>query len=654
MGKPVDVELGGAAGLEIAGGGGGGGVWSFTNAIGRAVSFRCVFVLALAVGVLIPALLLLVPTRGHGFLSDDPDVLSAEIQVGFTLEKPVSFLAAHMDKLGGDIFEEIGIPNSKVSIVSMRSLTSKYSTYVVFSVLPSPKDASISLPALSVLRSSLIEMMLNQVNLSLTPSLFGHPSSVELLRFPGGITVIPEQSGSVWADPLFNFVLNNSIYQILGNITELKDQLKLGLNLRSYEKVYLQFRNEIGSSVDAPATIEASLTRTPSSLLRSPTVRNCASFQAVVDAVSYTHLDVYKRQHLHPHLLLRAAAGPAHPLLLLALPLAVLLVLLLLLLRDDHHLVLLAAAAAAALAAAAGAARLLRGRLRLRRSPGSGSVQWFIGDEDDKPQKRDKGKGGAPHGRVVREGVEFYSNGDCYEGEFHKGRCNGSGVYNFFGKGKYEGDWVDGKYDGYGIESWARGSRYRGQYRQGLRHGHGVYRFYSGDCYAGEWAGGQSHGIGAQTCSDGSSYVGEFKCGVKHGLGSYHFRNGDRYAGEYFGDKIHGFGVYSFANGHCYEGSWHEGKKQGFGMYTFRNGDKRSGDWDSGTLKSPLSPTDPSVQRAVQAAQRAAENAFCLPRVDEQVHKTVMAANRAATAARVAAIKAVQNRMDGKFCDTYV
>jgi hypothetical protein len=144
-------------------------------------------------------------------------------------------------------------------------------------------------------------------------------------------------------------------------------------------------------------------------------------------------------------------------------------------------------------------------------------VHWFIDD--------DSSAATSPHARVVREGVEFYSNGDCYEGEFHKGRCNGAGVYNFFGKGKYEGDWVDGKYDGYGIESWARGSRYRGQYRQGLRHGHGVYRFYSGDCYAGEWAGGQSHGIGAQTCSDGSSYVGEFKCGVKHGLGSYHFRS---------------------------------------------------------------------------------------------------------------------------------
>lgn len=41
-------------------------------------------------------------------------------------------------------------------------------------------------------------------------------------------------------------------------------------------------------------------------------------------------------------------------------------------------------------------------------------------------------------------------------------------------------------------------------------------------------------------------------------------------------------------------------------------------------------------------------------RVDDQINKAVMAANRAATAARVAAVKAVQNRMDGKYYDTYV
>ncbi|KAJ9146329.1 hypothetical protein P3X46_028609 [Hevea brasiliensis] len=276
-------------------------------------------------------------------------------------------------------------------------------------------------------------------------------------------------------------------------------------------------------------------------------------------------------------------------------------------------------------------------------------VQWFIGESNaDSKSKIRKEKS------IIREGVEFYSNGDFYEGEFHKGKCSGSGVYNYLVNGRYEGDWIDGRYDGYGIENWARGSRYRGQYRQGLRHGYGVYKFYTGDSYAGEWCNGQSHGVGVQTCSDGSCYLGEFKCGVKHGIGVYHFRNGDRYAGEYFGDKIHGFGVYHFANGHCYEGSWHEGRKQGYGMYTFRNGDAKCGEWDGGVLKSPVPLLTDSVLRAVQAARKTAEGAINLRPVDEQVNKAVQAANRAATAARVAAVKAVQNQMEGKFCDTNV
>ncbi|KAM3683168.1 hypothetical protein ACJW30_12G124600 [Castanea mollissima] len=289
---------------------------------------------------------------------------------------------------------------------------------------------------------------------------------------------------------------------------------------------------------------------------------------------------------------------------------------------------------------------------------GSKPVQWFIGGDHHQSHQNSMEKTqriiNSSNKKITREGVEFYSNGDFYEGEFHKGRCNGSGVYNYFVNGRYEGDWIDGRYDGYGIESWARGSRYKGQYRQGLRHGFGVYRFYTGDSYAGEWCNGQSHGIGVQTCSDASCYVGQFKCGVKHGLGCYHFRNGDRYAGEYFGDKIHGFGVYHFANGHCYEGSWHEGRKQGYGMYTFRNGERRCGEWDGGTLKHPLPPVTDTVLRAVEAARKTAESAINHSRVDEPVNKAVMAANRAATAARVAAVKAVQNRMDGKFCDTNV
>ncbi|KAJ7961881.1 putative 1-phosphatidylinositol-4-phosphate 5-kinase [Quillaja saponaria] len=252
--------------------------------------------------------------------------------------------------------------------------------------------------------------------------------------------------------------------------------------------------------------------------------------------------------------------------------------------------------------------------------------------------------------------VQVYRNGDVYEGEFHKGQCSGSGVYYYYMSGRYEGDWVDGKYDGYGMETWARGSRYRGQYRQGLRHGFGVYRFYTGDVFAGEWLNGQSHGCGVHTCEDGSRYVGEFKWGVKHGLGHYHFRNGDTYAGEYFADKMHGFGVYHFANGHRYEGAWHEGRRQGLGMYTFRNGETQSGHWQNGVLDIPSTqnttyPLTPigvyhsKVLNAVQEARRAAEKAYDVAKVDERVNRAVAAANRAANAARVAAVKAVQKQI---------
>lgn len=140
-------------------------------------------------------------------------------------------------------------------------------------------------------------------------------------------------------------------------------------------------------------------------------------------------------------------------------------------------------------------------------------VVWSIGTKP-KPEKKP----------ISGSWVQVYSNGDVYEGEFHKGKCSGSGVYYYHLSGRYEGDWVDEKYDGYGVETWAKGSRYRGQYRQGLRHGVGLYRSYTGDSYSGEWCNGQCHGVGLHTCEDGSSYFGEFKWGAKHGLGHYHFR----------------------------------------------------------------------------------------------------------------------------------
>lgn len=47
----------------------------------------------------------------------------------------------------------------------------------------------------------------------------------------------------------------------------------------------------------------------------------------------------------------------------------------------------------------------------------------------------------------------------------------------------------------------------------------------------------------------------------------------------------------------------------------------------------------------VQEARRAAERAYNVPRVDDRANKAVAAANKAANAARVAAVKAVEKRI---------
>lgn len=114
------------------------------------------------------------------------------------------------------------------------------STDVIFGLLSDPMDAPVKAVYLSVLRSSLIGLFFQQINLTLTNSTFGQPTLFEILKFPGGVTVIPEKSASIWQIPqiFFNFTLHNSIYDIKQNFADLKEQLRSGLHLAPDEVLY--------------------------------------------------------------------------------------------------------------------------------------------------------------------------------------------------------------------------------------------------------------------------------------------------------------------------------------------------------------------------------------------------------------------------------
>ncbi|KAK6945579.1 hypothetical protein RJ641_013123 [Dillenia turbinata] len=253
-----------------------GGIRNSSNGIGRrcsmafssirnSFSFKCFFVLILSASLLLSSLFRILPFRSvnSGFEAE------ATIQVYFKLERPVSLLVPHIGRLEYEINGEIGIPSSKVSILSMHQSVASNWTDVVFGILSDSKDVPLDPVPLSILKSSLIELVLGQVNLTLTTSIFGHPSSFQILKLPGGVTVIPLQYASIWQIPqtLFNFTLYNTISDILEYFDEFKGQLKVGLHLKYYENIYVLITNEAGSTVNLPVTVQASVLSDFGSLL---------------------------------------------------------------------------------------------------------------------------------------------------------------------------------------------------------------------------------------------------------------------------------------------------------------------------------------------------------------------------------------------------
>ncbi|CAI9297594.1 unnamed protein product [Lactuca saligna] len=225
--------------------------------------FRCVFILILGLSVLLSAVFWLPPFFRHGDKGDldlDSHYKGHDIVATFMVEKPLSLLEDDFPQLGGDIFDEMRVPTTKVVIITAESSGSN-TTKIVFGVDPDEHNSKIPSYAKSVVRDSFVSIVLGQSPLRLTESLFGQPSSFEVLKFVGGITVTPDQS----AYPLqkvqirFNFTLNFSIEQILDHFDELTIQLRSGLHLAQYENLHVSLTNPQGSTVAPYTTVQSSV-----------------------------------------------------------------------------------------------------------------------------------------------------------------------------------------------------------------------------------------------------------------------------------------------------------------------------------------------------------------------------------------------------------
>jgi hypothetical protein len=159
------------------------------------------------------------------------------IVASFDVGKPISFMEDNLMQLENDITDEISFPMTKVVVLALERLGDLNRTMVIFAIDPEKENSKIPAEIESLIKAAFETLVQKQLSFRLTESLFGEPFFFEVLKFPGGITVIPPQPifPLQKAQLLFNFTLNFSIYQIQSNFEELASQLKKGINLASYE-----------------------------------------------------------------------------------------------------------------------------------------------------------------------------------------------------------------------------------------------------------------------------------------------------------------------------------------------------------------------------------------------------------------------------------
>ena len=180
---------------------------------------------------------------------------------------------------------------------------------------------------------------------------------------------------------------------------------------------------------------------------------------------------------------------------------------------------------------------------------------------------------------LKKENLEEYvkmihENGNYYIGPWVNGSANGKGtIYYKNGSILYEGNFVEGKYDGKGKENYENGTYYIGQFLGGFRHGKGVLYYKNRSIlYEGDFANDIFEGNGKLIHENGNYYIGQFSKGLAHGKGTVYCKNGSiLYEGDFANDKFEGNGKEIYDNGNYYIGQFLNGYKHGKGIEYNKN-----------------------------------------------------------------------------------
>jgi len=186
------------------------------------------------------------------------------------------------------------------------------------------------------------------------------------------------------------------------------------------------------------------------------------------------------------------------------------------------------------------------------------------------------------------------------------GNCDkGNGVLAYPDGSKYEGQFANGKPNGYGAffyPNYPNSDKYVGNFLNGVKHGTGTLYKSTGGTQTGQWREGEYVGerLAAQTgCIQGDCQNGE---------GTYIFKNGAKYIGKFYNRLPNGKGNAEYPNGERYEGEWASGSFNGYGTLYLVDGGKVNGYWREGTYIGAKNPyvlaDEPVVQNPQQEMKR--------------------------------------------------
>ena len=103
-------------------------------------------------------------------------------------------------------------------------------------------------------------------------------------------------------------------------------------------------------------------------------------------------------------------------------------------------------------------------------------------------------------------------------------------------KKRNNGKYINGKY------IWEDGKYYIGEYKNNIPNGKGIKYYTNGNIlYEGEFINGKFEGNGKYIYDDGDYFIGQYKNGLRNGKGTMYYSNGKiKYEGDWINDRPEG------------------------------------------------------------------------------------------------------------------